>query len=49
MCSDQYFTWAGAVSHRRNFSAADTRAPPLLNTTQLSGPEMLWWPAAAPG
>ena len=42
VCSDQYFTWAGAVSQRRNFSAAETRVAPLLNTTQLSGPEMVW-------
>ena len=49
VCSEKYLTWAGAVSQRMNFSAADTRVAPLLNTTQLSGPEMVWWPALDPG
>src|ERR1700722_2988657 len=38
---EKYLTWAGAVSQSRNCSAAVTRAEPLLNITQLSGPEMV--------
>ena len=49
VCSDQVLTWAGAVSQSRNCSAALTWLLPLLNTTQLSGPEMVWWPALLPG
>src|SRR2546425_700203 len=33
---------AGEVRKRRNSSDALTRAVPLLNTTQLSGPEIVW-------
>ena len=47
--SENVLTWAGAVSQSRNFSAADTRLAPLLKTTQLSGPEMVWCPPLAPG
>ena len=39
----------GAVSQSRNFSAAETRSAPLLKITQLSGPEIVWWPPLAPG
>src|SRR5262249_53713904 len=46
---EKYFTWAGAVSQSRNFSAAAVRAAPLLKITQLSGPEMVWWPPPVPG
>ena len=42
VCSDQVLTWAGAVSQSRNCSAALTWLLPLLNTTQLSGPDMVW-------
>ena len=34
---------AGDVRYCRNSSEALTRAGPLLNTTQLSGPEIVWW------
>ncbi len=34
---------AGDVSHLRNVQAACSRAEPLLNMTQLSGPEIVWW------
>src|SRR6266700_2159085 len=49
VCSEKYLTWAGAVSQNRNFSAAATRVEPLLKTTQLSGPAMVWWPPPVPG
>src|SRR5579875_2797540 len=49
VASDQALTWAGAVSQSRNFSAAFALAEPLLNTTQLSGPEIVWCPPAVPG
>jgi len=32
----------GEVSHFRNVQAACSRAEPLLNITQLSGPEIVW-------
>src|ERR1022692_5047316 len=49
VASDHAFTWAGAVSQSRNFSAELTCAAPLLKITQLSGPEMVWCPAPVPG
>src|SRR5690348_11891965 len=49
VASEKYFTWAGAVSQSRNFSAAAVWAAPLLKITQLSGPEMVWCPPAVPG
>ena len=57
LCAKQYdrskvqggFTWAGAVSQSRNFSAAAVWAAPLLKITQLSGPEMVWCPPEVPG
>ena len=49
VCTAKYLTWAGAVSQSRNCSAAATRAEPLLKMTQLSGPEMVWWPPLVPG
>ena len=49
VASEKALTWAGAVSQSRNCSAALTWLLPLLKTTQLSGPEMVWWPALLPG
>src|SRR5579875_696423 len=48
VASENDFTCAGAVSQVTNVSAALVRLLPLLKTTQLSGPEMLWCPADEP-
>ena len=49
VCTAKYLSWAAEVSQIRNCSAAAARAEPLLKTTQLSGPEMVWWPPLVPG
>src|SRR5215467_240146 len=49
VASENACACALAVSHSTNFSAAFTCAAPLLNSTQLSGPEIVWWPLLDPG
>src|SRR5271169_6042531 len=49
VASEKYVACGVAVSQSRNFSAAATRALPLLKTTQLSGPEIVWCPPLLPG
>src|SRR5215469_3793846 len=49
VCREKYVACGAAVIQVRNFSAAATRLDPLLKITQLSGPEMVWWPPLLPG
>ena len=48
MVSEVVLTWSAAVSHRTKSTAACLRSAPLSNTTQLSGPAIVWWPPSEP-